>query len=129
MPALQENASLPAIFPARGHAAADVALGLVHVQYRFYLIVQRAVEFRQTFAQIFMDRGFADAEFLSGGADGGPVLYDVLSERDGTLLDVSLQATTLPACFCSNLCRAERFQVVCAIRKASFCDVGDFFTV
>lgn len=42
------------VFFPGGHAAADVALGLVHVQYRFYLIVQRAVEFRQTFAQIFM---------------------------------------------------------------------------
>ena len=46
-----------------------------------------------------MDRGFADAEFGSGGADRGPVLYDVKSKALRPLLHISLQSTTLPA-FC-----------------------------
>jgi F0F1-type ATP synthase alpha subunit len=39
----------------------------------------------------------ADAEFLSGSADGGLILYDVLSQQNGALFDISLQEATLPA--------------------------------
>ena len=51
-----------------------------------------------------MDRGFADAEFGSGGADRGPVLYDVKSKALRPLLHISLQSTTLPAFCCFILC-------------------------
>ena len=51
-----------------------------------------------------MDRGFADAKFGSGGADRGPVLYDVKSKALRPLLHISLQSTTLPAFCCFILC-------------------------
>lgn len=54
-----------------------------------------------------MDRAFADAEFLRGGADRGPVLYDVKSETLGPLLHVPFQNTTLPASCWSILCGAR----------------------
>lgn len=43
-----------------------------------------------------MDSAFADAELFGGGADSGPVFYDVLSKRDGTLLDVPFQSNNTP---------------------------------
>ena len=72
-----------------------MALGLVHLQHGFDLEVQRAVEFRQPLAQILVDSALADAE-LFGGADSGPVFYDVLSKRDGPLLDVPFQSNNTP---------------------------------
>ena len=57
-----------------------MALGLVDIQNVFYLQVQRPIELGQPFGDIFVHGGFADAEFLCGGADCGPVLYDVKSE-------------------------------------------------
>ena len=80
-----------------GDAAADVPLGFVDFQHFFDLGVQRVVEFWQPLAQILVNSGFADAEFFGCGADRRPVLYNVLSERDGTLLDIPFQKTTLPA--------------------------------
>ena len=53
-----------------------------------------------------MDGGFTDAEFLRGGADRGPVLYDVKSQALGPLLHISFQHTTLPASCWSILCGA-----------------------
>ena len=84
------------VFFAGGHAAADMALGLVHLQHGLDLKIQRAVEFRQPLAQILVDSAFADAELFGGGADSGPVFYDVLSKRDGTLLDVPFQSNNTP---------------------------------
>ena len=43
-----------------------------------------------------LDGGFADAEFLCGGADRGPVFDDVLSQPLGPLFHVSLQSTFTP---------------------------------
>ena len=70
MPALQENASLPAIFSARGHAAADVALRLVLLHHRLDLQIERAVPVRQPLGEVLVDRRFADAEMPRRGADG-----------------------------------------------------------
>jgi hypothetical protein len=43
----------------------------VDPQNRLYLLVQNGVLHFQTPCQILMHRGFADAESLGGGADGG----------------------------------------------------------
>ena len=51
-----------------------------------------------------MYRGFADTEFLRGGADRGPVLYDVKSETFCPLLHVFFQTPSLPASSCCILC-------------------------
>ncbi len=39
----------------------------------------------------------ADSELSGGVPDGGLILDDVLSEGAGPILDISLQAATLPA--------------------------------
>jgi len=41
---------------------------------------------------------FANSKFLGGGANRRPILYDVLSERDGPFLNVSLQMQHSPPC-------------------------------
>ena len=51
-----------------------------------------------------MDRGFADAKFGSGGADRGPVLYDVKSQAFCPLLHIFFQTPSLPASSWSILC-------------------------
>lgn len=48
---------------------------------------------------------FADAEFFRGGADGGPVLYDVLGQRAGPLFNVTFQ--TQHSLFCAAISYAE----------------------
>ena len=78
-------------------SAANMALGFVDLQHLFHLLVQYRMKFGKPFAQIFMYRTFADTELFGGSADGGPVLYNVLSQAYGPLFDVSLQKTTLPA--------------------------------
>lgn len=44
--------------------------------------------------------GFADAELLGGGADGGPVLYHVQGQLFGPLLQIVSHNATLP-CRCA----------------------------
>ena len=56
------------------------------------------------FCYIRMYGGFADAEFLRGGADCGPVFDDVLSQALRPVLHVTLQSTTLPASCWFSLC-------------------------
>ena len=56
------------------------------------------------FCCIRMYGGFADAEFLRGGADCGPVFDDVLSQALRPVLHVTLQSTTLPASCWFSLC-------------------------
>ena len=56
------------------------------------------------FCCIRMYGGFADAEFLRGGADCGPVFDDVLSQALRPVLHVTLQSTTLPASCWSSVC-------------------------
>ena len=88
MPALQGSASVPAIFSARGHAAADVALRLVLLHHRLDLQIERAVPVRQPLGEVLVDRRFADAEMLRRGTDGGVGLDDVHSQLTGSLLNV-----------------------------------------
>ena len=59
----------------------------VLLQHALDLEIERLVEGGKALGQVLMDRGLADPELLCRRADRGPVLYDVLSERDGTLLD------------------------------------------
>ena len=65
------------ILLARGHAAADMALSLVFFQHGFGLQIQLAVELRQPLGDIFMHRGFADAEMSGGTAHSGLMFDDV----------------------------------------------------
>lgn len=55
-----------------------------------------------------MYRGLTDAEFRGGGADRGPVLYDVKSQTFRPLFHITLQSATLPAFCCSILCGGKR---------------------
>ena len=89
--------SSAAILFTGGNAAPDVPLRLVHFQNLLDLEVQRPVEQRQPFGDVLMYGGFADAELLCGGPNGGPVLYNVQGQAFGPLLHVTLQNTTLPA--------------------------------
>lgn len=43
--------------------------------------------------------GFADAELFGGGADGGPVLYQVQSQLSGSLLQVVSDNAPLPCSY------------------------------
>ena len=55
--------------------------------------------------------GFTDTEFLRGGADRGPVLYDVKSKTFSPLLYVFFQTSSLPASSCCILCgRKMRYE-------------------
>ena len=55
-----------------------------------------------------MYRRLTDAEFRGGGADRGPVLYDVKSQTFRPLFHITLQSATLPAFCCSILCGGKR---------------------
>ena len=94
------NLRAAAVFPPGGDAAADVPLGLVFIQDRFYLKEEISVVERQTLAEILVDRALADAESLGRGPDGGSVLYDVLRQLTGPLFNISLQWLTLPIPIC-----------------------------
>ena len=83
-------------------------LRLVDVQHLLDLKVQGAVEMGQTFRNVLMYRGLTDAEFRGGGADRGPVLYDVKSQAFRPLFHITLQSATLPAFCCSILCGGKR---------------------
>ena len=91
--------SYPLILAARGHSAADVPLGTVFVQYGLYLCVQRPVAQGQALGQVLVYGGFADAELLGGGADGGPVLYDVKGQVFGPGFQIVFDSTPLPCCY------------------------------
>ena len=86
------------LFP-RGQSAANVALRLVFLQHRLHLRVERAVIQRQTLRQVLVYRGFAQAEMLGGGADGGPVLYDVKGQVFGPGFQIVFDSTPLPCCY------------------------------
>ena len=82
----------------RGQSAPDMALGLVFLQHRLYLRVERAVVQRQALGQVLMYRGFADAELFRGGADGGPVFYEVKGQLLGPLFQILSDRAPLPYC-------------------------------
>ena len=71
-------------------------LGLVYIQHLFDLEIQRTVEQGQPFGDVLMYRRLADAEFLRGGPDCGPVFYNVKSQALRPLLHVSLQNILTP---------------------------------
>ncbi len=89
----------PLVLAAGGHAAPDMPLGLVLVQNGLHLPVQHPVTGGQTLRQILMYGGFADAELFGGGADGGPVLYQVQSQLSGSLLQVVSDNAPLPCSY------------------------------
>ena len=70
-------------------------LGLVLVQQRLDLQPQRPVVQGQPLADILMDSGFADTEFLGGGPYRRPVLYQVKSQFFGPLLQILFDSAPL----------------------------------
>ena len=85
----------PAVLFPGGDAAADVSLGLVHLQDFLHLLVQHPIELGQPLGDVLVHCGFADAEFLCGGADRGPVLYDVKGQLTGPFLHVPFDSAPL----------------------------------
>ena len=94
----------------RGQSAPDMALGLVLLQHRLHLRVERAVVQRQALGQILMYRGLADAELFRGGADGRPVFYEVKGQLPGPLFQILSDRAPLLYTFAAGLCiwRARR---------------------
>ena len=94
----------------RGQSAPDMALGLVLLQHRLHLRVERAVVQRQALGQILMYRGLADTELFRGGADGGPVFYEVKGQLLGPLFQILSDRAPLPYTFAAGLflCRLCR---------------------
>ena len=84
------------VFFPRGKAAADVPLCLVFLQDLSSLQVEGAVEVGQPLGDIFMYRGFADAEFTGGSAHGGAVFDDVGGQIAGPLFHVPFDSSPLP---------------------------------
>ena len=82
--------SIPFVFFPGGDPAADMALGLVFVEYLLDLPVQPPVDDGQAFAQVLMYGRFADPEPAGGGADSGFVLDDVQGQLLRALLHVTL---------------------------------------
>ena len=81
----------PLILPTCGLTAANVALGLVYVQKLTHLMKKRRTDPRQPLSEVFMYGGFGNAELLGGGADGRTVIYDILRQIAGTLLNICIQ--------------------------------------
>ena len=86
------------VFAPGGHAAPDVALGLVFLQYLLDLVPQRPVIKRQPLGQILVHRGFTDAEFLGGGPHRRAVFYEVKGQLLGPLLQIFFDSLPLPTC-------------------------------
>ena len=86
------------VLAAGGESAPDVTLGFVLVKDRLYLRVQDAVTLGKAFGEILMYGGFADAEFLGGGTNGRPVLYQVLGKLAGSLFQIVSNMAPLPCC-------------------------------
>ena len=87
-----------------------MALGLVLLQHRLHLRVERAVIQRQALGQVLMYRGLADAELFRGGADGRPVFYEVKGQLPGPLFQILSDRAPLLYTFAAGLCiwRARR---------------------
>ena len=94
----RDDVSCPFVLFPRGQPAPDVALGLVLLQHRLHLRVERAVIQRQALGQILMYRGLADAELFRGGADGRPVFYEVKGQLLGPLFQILSDRAPLPYC-------------------------------
>ena len=94
----------PAVLFPGGDAAADVSLGLVHLQDFLHLLVQHPIELGQPFGDVLVHCGFADAEFLCGGADRGPVFYEVKGQLPGPLFQILSDRAPLLYTFAAGLC-------------------------
>lgn len=92
------------VFLPRSQTAADVALGLVLLHHRLDLQIQRAVIQWQPLRQVLVDGGLADAELLGGGADRGPVFYEVMGQLHGPLLQIVANRAPLLYTFAAGLC-------------------------
>lgn len=68
------------VFPARSHAAPDMALCFVVFQNAAHLAVELRIDIFQPFGDIFMYRTFADPEFACRTAHGCLVFYDIFPE-------------------------------------------------
>ena len=90
------------IFSHGGLAAADVALCFVDGKHLPHLLRQRRIHCRQTLCGIFMNAGFADAEFNSGLPHGASSFDQIISDAAAAFLDVLLQLVPLPTmCICT----------------------------
>lgn len=72
-----------------------MTLCLVLLQQRLHLPPQRAVAQRQTLADIFMYRGFADAEVLRGGAHRRVLLDKIQRQHLRALFQVLFDSAPL----------------------------------
>ena len=86
------------ILPFCGHPAADVALPFVFVQNFPNLKVQRIIVLLQPLGQVFMHRGFGNAEVPGGGPDGGTGFDHVHSRFTGSLLNGVCHMLPLRCC-------------------------------
>ena len=74
-------------------------LGLVAVEQLPHLLIERGVDLLQPLREILVDGRFGDAELFGGGADGGPVLYDVKGQVFGPGFQIVFDSTPLPCCY------------------------------
>ncbi len=75
----------------RGHAAADMALGLIHIQNHPGPGRKGWIDILQTVRDIFMYRRFAYPKFLRRLPYRGIVVYDVIGDGYRTFFDIFLQ--------------------------------------
>lgn len=96
------STSVPLLFsfvlPPGGHAAPDMALGLVLVQDLLHLQPQRPVVKGQPLGKVLVYRGFADAELLGGGTHRRAVFYEVKGQLLGPLFQILFDSLPLPTC-------------------------------
>lgn len=85
-----DTPSFTLVFFSCGHAAANVALGLVYIQKLAYLGIQRGINRAESFGNVLMNRALGNAELLCGGTDGAAVFYDVNRQLTGSLFDVCM---------------------------------------
>ena len=78
------------IFLSGGHAASDMAFGLVLLQNGLHLQRERPVILGQPLGQVLMYGRFADPKLFCRSANRGAVFDDVHSQIAGSLLDVML---------------------------------------
>ena len=73
--------SIAYVFFSRCFAASYVALLLVLFQYSLDILIQSAIRFLQRLRDVFVNRAFADPEFLRNGAYG-EVMLDQIGTKE-----------------------------------------------
>ena len=86
VPTIRSGPLTAFVFPSCGHAAPDVPLLLVQIQYLPDLQVQAVVVLLQSAGQVLVDGGFGYSEVFCCGPDRGPGFNHVHSQFAGTLL-------------------------------------------